>query len=228
MKRRHRLILPVALFLAVAGCTLTTRHTIDAHITVDIRHITQQAENVLDFVEGKTDTLPGLENVSPTSSLLDRMSAPFRFTQVAHAAELKETSSPLVAQIATQMRNRFQELQAFKTRQAIGENNRGYVELRPEADALETGERTAAERIVAAENNDRRALYREIARLNRADGITVVKVEEIYYLERLNRARSGEIFQLPAGGAVLDDFRQSATGRRLGEAVRPNAWVAIP
>ena len=34
------------------GCVIRTEHRIDAHITLDIRHI-DQAENVLDYVEGR-------------------------------------------------------------------------------------------------------------------------------------------------------------------------------
>jgi hypothetical protein len=42
------------------GCIIRTHHTIDAHITVDIRRVEQQVDNVLDFVTGETDTLPAV------------------------------------------------------------------------------------------------------------------------------------------------------------------------
>lgn len=226
MTSRFKLLLPAMLLLAVIGCTLTTRHTIDAHITVDIRHIQQEAGTVLDYVEGKRDTLPGLDAVAPQSSLMQRMVAPFRFTQVAYAAELKETSSPLVVQIATEMRKRFDALQALRQQQIIGENNRGYVELRPVD--METEQKNEAQRLVAAENADRKALYREVVRLNRADNVSVSTVEQIYHAERLSRARAGEAFQLPSPGKAFDDFRNTAVGKKLGSAAQPDAWVVIP
>jgi uncharacterized protein YdbL (DUF1318 family) len=226
MRNRFTLFSPALLLLAVIGCTLTTRHTIDAHITVDIRHIEQQAENVLDYVEGKSDSLPGLEADAPQSSLLQRMTAPFHFTQVAYAAELKETSSPLVAQIATEMRKRFDELQVLRQQKIIGENNRGYVEVRPVE--METEQKNEAQRLTAAENADRKALYGEVARLNKADNVSVSTVEQIYHIERLNRAKSGESFQLPDAGPAFDDLKATALGKKLGSAAQPGAWVVIP
>lgn len=231
MAKRVVAVFAIVSLMAALGCLIRTQHTIDAHITVDIRHIAEQAEGVLDFVEGKSDTLPGLEEAPADDStswfhdVLDAM-API---QVAHAAgELKETSSPLVREIAVGMRERYDEIAALKKKGCLGENNRGYLELR-DCEAMEDADaKNAAQKLLAKENEGRKALYNEVARLNRKDGVSVATVERIYAVERLNRAKSGEIFQLPPPGEAFEDFKSSAKGKALGDKCQPNAWVTIP
>lgn len=201
----------------------------EAHIVVEVRHqIENQAEKVLDYVEGRTDTLPGLEPVEPQrSSWLGNAIQMLNPVGIAHAQALKD-DSPRVKQIAQSMRERHAELEALKAVKAVGETNRGYVELRP-SDALNDAEaKNAAQRVIAAENEDRKALYQEIARLNKDAEVTVTLVERAYAQKRLERAKSGEIFQLPPAGDDLEAFRKSATGQRLGDQVAAGAWVAIP
>ena len=218
--------------MTALGCLIRTEHTIDAHITVDIRHIAEQAEGVLDFVEGKSDQLPGLEGApadEPTSWFRNVLNA-IAPVRVAYAAEqeLKKTSSPLVREIAVGMRERYEAIEALKEKNCFGENNRGYLELRP-CEAMEDAEaKNEAQKLLALENKGRKALYNEIARLNKDDGVSVSTVERIYAVERLNRAESGEIFQLPPPGAAFEDFKKSAKGKALGDKCKPNAWVTIP
>ncbi len=232
MMKRIVAALAIVSLMAALGCLIRTEHKIDAHITVDIRRIAEQAEGVLDFVEGKSESLPGLGGEpagEPTSwyrEVLDAVSP----VRVAYAAEqaLKETSSPLVREIAVRMRERFSQIEALKKQGCLGENNRGYLELR-ECDAMTDAEaKNAAQKLMAEENKDRKALYNEVARLNKADGVAVSTVEQIYAIERLNRAKSGEVFQLPAAGEAFDDFKNSAAGKALGDMCQPNAWVTIP
>lgn len=218
----------VACLIVGFGC-VRIPDKFEAHIVVEVRHqIENQAEQVLDYVEGRTDTLPELEAVEPeaTSWLRDAVYslAPI---QVAYAQNLNE-ESPRVKQIAQSMRDRHAELEKLKASKAVGETNRGYVELRP-SDALGDAEaKNEAQRLIAAENEDRKALYQEIARLNKEADITVSFIERAYAQKRLERAKSGEIFQLPPDGEDLASFRNSAMGKKLGAQVAPNAWVTMP
>lgn len=218
----------VAAAAIILGCVLETRHTIDAYIRVDIRHIQEQADAVLDFVEGRTDTLErpaaGNANTSWLNQAVQFLS-PF---QTAYARESLRETSPEVERLARQMRERYSDLQALKRQEVIGENNKGYVEFRDRG-ALETVEaRQEAEELVNEENDDRRALYQEIARLNAEQNVSVGEVERIFAQRRLERASSGEIFQLPPPGRDFDRFANSAAGRRLRDDCQPNAWVEIP
>jgi uncharacterized protein len=233
----------LALTTIVLGCVIRTESRIDAHITLDIRHISAQAENVLDFVEGKTDALPGVEpaaapakdakgrektaNPGPTSwafRAIDMLNP----IQVAYADALKVTTSPLVVEIAGKMRQRNPEIARLKQAGCLGESNRGYVELRDCDETRDAAKRSAAQSLLSEENKDRKALYNEIARLNSAQGVSVSTVESIYAMERLRRAGADEVFQLPPAGTDFDAVKQSSLGQKLGAKCVAGAWVAVP
>lgn len=215
--------------VVAVGCVIRTEHRIDAHITLDIRHIADQAESVLDFVEGKTDTLPGMEDAPEPVSYLDTLWNTLSPIQVAYADTLKVTTSPLVVEIATKMRERNPAIVSLKRENCLGETNRGLVELRDCSPTQDAEKRNEAQKIVAEENKDRTALYNEIARLNReTPEVNVAKVQSIYAMERLRRAQPGEIFQLPPAGADFESIKASALGQKLGDQCKPGAWVTIP
>jgi uncharacterized protein YdbL (DUF1318 family) len=212
--------------VATLGCVIRTQHTIDAHVTLDIRYIQDQADDVLDFIEGERAVLPEI-GPSGKNSLLERTWSAFAPIQVAHAQELKTTSST-VRDLATRMRDRHPQIEALKNDGALGENNRGYVHLFDHDSLAEAEKRNAAQQLVAAENADRKALYREIAVLNEEARISVTQVERIYAQRRLERGRSGERFQLPPAGKDFDAFKATDMGRNLGDQARPDAWVTLP
>ncbi len=231
-----KIIAPAALavMLTALGCVIRTEHKIDAHITLDIRHIAAQAENVLDYVEGKTDSLPGLEPAPDTAaapgpqSRLYRALDLMRPIQVAHADTLKNTASPLVTEIATRMRERNSAVNALKATACLGENNRGYLDLRDCDELKDAAKRNDAQKLLAEENKDRKALYNEVARLNKDQGVSVSTVEAVYALERLRRAGAGEAVQMPPAGQEFDAVKQSPLGQKLGAQCVPGAWVLIP
>ena len=92
---------------------------------------------------------------------------------------------------------------------------------------VDAEDRNETQRLIAAENKDRKALYGEIARLNKDQNVSVSEVEQIYAFERLKRAKTSEIFQLPSTGADFDAFKASPAGKSLGEECKPDAWVTI-
>ncbi|MCH8204486.1 MAG: DUF1318 domain-containing protein [Candidatus Hydrogenedentes bacterium] len=210
----------------IVGC-IVIPNTFDANITITIRHVEEQAGQILDYVEGKSDTLPGLEGTETEStSFLHRTLQYWSPIQVAYAAELKDTS-PRVTQIAKKMKGRFPEVAAIKATGAVGETNRGLLQLQRPGLISDAEETNRVQRIIAAENEDRKALYKEIARLNGDLNLDVGKVERIYALQRLERAKSGEYYQLLAPGADFNKFKTSPRGQRLGAACVPGAWVTI-
>jgi len=229
---RIAVALTVAALLTAWGCVLETKHTIEAHITLDIRHIEQQADDVLNYIEKKSDVLPGAEapataEKSKTSWWRHALECMNPFP-AAYAEELN-TLSPLAKDIAASLRARNDALDALKKSGCLGETNRGYIELR-EGEALKDAEkRNEAQKLLADENKDRKALYKEIARLNKDQAdVSISTVEKVYAMQRLRRAQTGEIFQLPAAGPDFDSFKASPTGQKLGAGCVPEAWVTIP
>jgi uncharacterized protein YdbL (DUF1318 family) len=117
---------------------------------------------------------------------------------------------------------------AIKKKGCIGETNRGYIELRKCAEHENAEKKNAAQKVLADENKDRKALYREIARINKEGELTVTKVESIYAQSRLKRGKKGEQFQLPAAGPEFDAIKKSPLGQKLGSKAKAGAWVTIP
>ncbi|BBD08237.1 YdbL family protein [Desulfovibrio ferrophilus] len=94
---------------------------------------------------------------------------------VAHAGNLKE-----------QMKARVPQINALKAEQAIGENNKGFLEaLKDKAGPL-----------VAAENKDRKAVYAAIAKKN---GVDPLFVGERRAAKLRKLATPGEMLQAPDG-----------------------------
>ncbi len=224
MKRMSRTAM-AAMVALVAGCVVIP-DTFDANINVTIRHIQEQAEEILDFVDGKTDTLPDVAPApAQSSSLLERAFDALDPVTTVHA-QVKEDSAR-VKQIATSMRARNADVEAAKKTGAVGENNRGFLELvKPDAIA-DADKKNEIQRTIAAENDDRKALYQEIARLNSDQNMTVSTVERVYAQKRLERAKSGEMFQLPPAGDDYNAYMASAAGKKLG-AGAAGSWVTIP
>ena len=217
----------VACLVVLVGCVVIP-DTFDVSISIDIRHIEEQANDLLNYVEGKTDVLPDIEPAAdgPQSSRIRKVLDFLSPVRVAYAAQLKD-SSPLVNQIAAKMRKRNAELDAVKKTGAVGENSRGLVELVKPETLGGSDEKNAAQRLIAAENEDRKALYQEVARLNSDQNLKVGTIERVYAQTRLERAKRGELFQLPPAGDDFDAFKKSTPGKKLGSACVPGAWVTI-
>jgi len=227
----------LALLVAGFGCVIRTEHTIEAHITLDIRHIEDDAEEILKFIDGETNTLSGTV-AAPTeeagkkagdgsSGRLERILNWLDPMPTAYAAALKE-GSPLVKEIAVQLRKRNGAISALKAQGCMGENNRGYVELRDCDGLADSDKRNEAQKLLADENKDRKALHKEIARLNKdQEGLSVGTVERVYAAQRLKRGNPGDIFQLPPAGEYFDDFKDSEQGKALGSECLPEAWVSL-
>jgi uncharacterized protein YdbL (DUF1318 family) len=215
-------------FVVALGCSIVPKK-FEAHITIDIRqHIEQQAASTLDFIEGKTDKLQGAEKPAEKdkTSWLEHVERVFSPISTAYAAELK-SASPEVTRIAEELRKRNGAVQDLKGKRIVGESSRGYLEIRPSDQLKDPNERNEAQRTVAAENKDRKALYEEIAKLNKEQKVSVSTVESIYAIERLKRAKPGEIFQLPGEGPDFNAFKASPAGQNLGSECVPGAWVTI-
>lgn len=76
-----------------------------------------------------------------------------------------EANTPAINQLKSAMHGRFDQLAPLLAGGAVGLANDGNVQLR-NAGAIALAQRQAANALIAAENADRAALYREIARAN--------------------------------------------------------------
>ena len=208
----------------IAGC-LTNGHEAIDEGAVDVQSIQQQAEQDLDYIKSGSGTLTaeGAESVPGKHPRPRRRWHALVSKRSAHAAE-REPSAEIVTKRKSLLRERNREIRALKDKGCLGENGRGYVELRPSEYLQDAEKKNAAQRLAAAENKDRKQLYKERARQT---GATVSEIERIYASARLKRARPGELFELPPKGEHFEAFKASAAGRRLGETCVPGTWLRI-
>lgn len=138
-----------------------------------------------------------VEKPRESSSVLDLLLG----TSVAHAEEVvaPEVSSPAIRKIIDSRAGRLDQLNDFKAKGVIGENNQGLVEAR----ALETlGDlkaRADVQRLVKSENTDREELYKEVAAAKGVDLAQLPKIRETYAGTLRERAKPGEWIQGPDG-----------------------------
>ena len=166
-------------FLSAALLCLTL---IMACITVNIYFpagaIQEAADQIVDEVRPEQQEKKG--------SSLDRMhprwlawSVSVLGPSLAFAQVDIEISTPSMRALRGSLADRFKSLEGFYRRGALGENNRGYVEIRDQS-GLNLKEKANLRRLVDAENHDRRALYMEILEANNLDRQFLDEVERLF------------------------------------------------
>ena len=111
-----------------------------------------------------------------------------------------EINTPAIASLKQSMQQRHGQLEAYYTRGAVGLTRDGLVAMR-DANALPLAARQSVNALIASENEDRNALYREIARANgrpewEAD------IRSTFGQRWIDLARPGWWYQAPNGSWV--------------------------
>jgi uncharacterized protein YdbL (DUF1318 family) len=214
------------LVLAAIGCiVIPSEHIINAHIVVDVNIVQKQIGEINDYIAGETTAFPEL-TTPPKGKSEGRLRKTLEWLSPIQPVYAQEsgTVSGEFRQATERRRVRKSQLDALKQTGCVGESNRGYVELRS-SDTLDTADaKNQAQRLVADENEDRKAMYKELAKINKK---SVTTIEQLSANDLLKRARPGELFQLPPEGAQFDEFKSSEAGKKLGAACIPGAWVTV-
>jgi hypothetical protein len=124
----------------------------------------------------------------------------FLVTSQAMAAADLDVSSPAVATIRASMHTRHEQLKALYASGAVGLTRDGLVGVR-DANAIPLRERQGVNALVSAENDDRNALYKEIANAN-GHPEWEAEVRNTFALRWAQKAPAGWWYQ-DAGGAWL-------------------------
>lgn len=223
------------------GCPIRTEHKvetthkIEAHIVIDVRKVQQEAGQIESEVRG-ADEVPRAEPdpggragamlAGPDSSYRVASSrrsfwSIFDLSTSAHAAESDENAA------IARRKERAPRIQEALNSGCLGENNNGYVELRP-CDQLEKAEEKARLQVLAEdENRDRRIIYVAIARRQGLESEQADAIGAIYAGEIRKLLTSGQTFQTPIDERLYKEFVESEFGRRLGKP-RPGVWVEAP
>ena len=107
----------------------------------------------------------GQEELSSLPGLVWSRVLDFLITPVAAAEPNLDISSPAIKRITVSMERRYRELKPYFQSGAIGLTHDGLVAMR-KVQEIPLKDRTQVNQLLATENNDRNALYGEIARAN--------------------------------------------------------------
>ncbi len=153
---KKSLLFPLIVMLGIASC-----------VTINIYFPAAAAEKAADRII--KDIQQGAQTQTPQSSLKHWHTRIDFLTLLgigsAHAQANLEIDSPEIRAIRASMKRRFPKLRAYLDKGWIGYANNGLVAVVNKAQ-IPLKERAGVERLVAAENRDRKALYQAIARAN--------------------------------------------------------------
>ncbi len=238
----HRISILIGALLAglpaLGGCVFRTEHKvetvhkIDAHIVLDIRQIREDAAQVEDYVRGRSEEAPQLnENGQPISLVnqgpgLYRLAAyqpgpVVRFQAVAQATSDEE------ARAIDARKERARTIERLLAEGVVGENEKGYLEVLISADAREEEQRrrrAELSELARAENRDRRTIYLAVAKRQNLDEKSLPAIERIFAEQIRDRLQPGQKFQAPKDRKFFEDFQKTELGRLYPNA-RPGDWL---
>lgn len=163
--------------VALAGLLLMSCVTINVYFPAVAAE--RAADRIIDDVWGRQSGAPGRAPAAPPATPdaepQSRLTAPIGYLlstvldfliPAAEAAEPDiDISSPAVQRVKATMETRHAQLAPHYSSGAVGLTNGGLVAIR-DANAVPLAERNSVRKLVADENADRAALYREIAVAN--------------------------------------------------------------
>lgn len=109
-----------------------------------------------------------------------------------------DINTPAINSITSSMQTRFPQLEPLFTSGAVGLTRDGLVALR-DANAVPLAQRAAVNSLIAQENQDRSALYREIARAN-GHPEWEADIRNTFAQRWIGRAKPGWWYQDAGGG----------------------------
>lgn len=113
---------------------------------------------------------------------------------VAFAEVNIDISTPAIRSLRESIAGRFDSLKDYYRRGTLGEDNRGYVEIRDQS-GLDLKQKADLRRLADAENRDRDALYKEIIKANKMDPRFKTEVEKIFSKSWRSKAIPGSWIQ---------------------------------
>ncbi len=139
---------------------------------------------------------PAGEN--PQGALWPRLNPLNWLIPVAHARANIDISSPAINEIKQRMKQRYEQyLKKWLDAGVIGFNNQGFVEIL-DMSKLGLKDRQRVKKVVADENRDRKALYRELAVAN-GHPEWEEEIRQVFVKQWIAKAHTGWHYQKPDG-----------------------------
>ena len=208
MTRRSKLMIPGLLVVLLGACVTINVYFPEAEIEDLSERIEEEVARQAAGSEGEAaapEEEPGSESEAdgkkqapvPSVGLLDALLG----VRPAYAAEVEDPgiSNPAIQKIIDSRAKRVDQLDRYKDMGVIGEGRDGLVAMRDLSQLEDLRQRAEVQKLVRAENEDRKALYREIANAKDLQPSQVSQVAETYAATLRERADKGHWVQLPSG-----------------------------
>jgi uncharacterized protein YdbL (DUF1318 family) len=179
------LALPLLAFIAISCAVITV------NVYFPTEAIEDAAEKIIDEIQGEDDSLSKTDNSDQQSFF--QKSVPFNFfgNSTVYAGEINlNLTTPAIRKLVDSMKSRNAKIMKFKDKGTIGETNNGLLAVR-NMDGLGGEEIRTVKRLLRAENNDREALYKELAAANKIDPADIDKVKSIFAKTLKSKAKPG-------------------------------------
>ncbi len=178
------------------GLSLLVFVTINcAVITVNVdfptEAVEEAAEKIIDEIEGGEDaqSKPGDSGQQSFFQKTIHFNVFGNSTVYADEIDLNLTT-PAIRKLIDFMKARNTEIMNFKDKGVIGETNDGTLAIR-NMNGLGGEEIRTVKRLLRAENNDREALYKELAVANKIEPSAVGRIKTIFAKTRISKAKPG-------------------------------------
>ena len=169
---------------------------ISACVTVNIYFPAAAGERAAHQIVKETRGGPGGPAKPAPKPQSRSLFSPARIASVSFTAEASaqeadiNVSNPAIRALKESIRVRSDAIKPFMDRGNIGIARDGLLTIRS-ADGLNLKERAETKQLVDAENNDREALYAEIAKANGISKENIPKIKSIFARSWVDQARSG-------------------------------------
>ncbi|MCP4367835.1 MAG: YdbL family protein [Deltaproteobacteria bacterium] len=181
--------LPLLAFFAI-NCAVIT-----VNVYFPTEAVEEAAERIIDEIEGEEDANTMLDNSEQQSFF--HTNVPFNVFGIStvYADEIDlNLTSPAIRKLIDSMKARNSEIMHFKGKGVFGETNDGML-ANKEMSGLDGNEIRTANRLRKAENNDREALYKELAIANKIDLSEINRIKAVFAKTRRSKAKPGHWYQ---------------------------------
>jgi uncharacterized protein len=192
MKKKLNLIAALAVIVLVSCVTVNIYFPASA--------IQKAADEMVDDIRGKDQKQEQKkpEQKPDQSSWFEWLRLTGWGVSEAYAAVDIEVSTPAIRGLKDSMKNRFPAMQPFYDKGTLGENNKGFVEIK-NAEALSLKDRADLNRLSQQENSDRTALYSEILRANKLGSDMMGQIQKLFANSWRAKSRPGWLIQQDNG-----------------------------
>jgi uncharacterized protein YdbL (DUF1318 family) len=167
---KARLIFPLWILSIVMAC-------VTVNVYFPAKEVEKKAGDIIDDIRKMEPPLP--TKPSGPQSSIDQLKNIILNSGLAHAQKGGNGSNPAIQNLKQQIRERFPRLVPFFQKGAIGEGRSGFVEIR-DTKGLTPVEKNDIKPLVEAENQNREALYQEVAKSMNISSDQISKVHRIF------------------------------------------------